>query len=65
MIKPDVDAAIRQSMTERRFFENLKRASYAVKIGNRGPRRIKVYPMSNTNFSTLRTRFCNKKQEIK
>ena len=32
-IKADVDAAIRQSMTERQFFENLRKMGYQFKIG--------------------------------
>jgi hypothetical protein len=33
MIKSDVDAAIRQSMTERQFWDNLKKMGYHVKFG--------------------------------
>ena len=33
MIKTDVDAAIRQSMTERQFWDNIKKMGYHVKFG--------------------------------
>ena len=32
-VKADVDAAIRQSMTERQFFDNLKKQGYRIKVG--------------------------------
>jgi len=32
-VKADVDAAIRQSMTERQFFENLRKMGYHIKFG--------------------------------
>jgi hypothetical protein len=34
MVKSDVDAAIRQSMTERQFFDNLRKMGYEIKVGN-------------------------------
>jgi hypothetical protein len=37
LVKDDVDAAVRASVTERQFFENLKKRGYEIKIGNRGP----------------------------
>jgi len=33
LVQSDVDTAIRQSMTERQFFENLQKAGYTIKIG--------------------------------
>lgn len=33
LIRADVDEAIRQSMTERQFFDNLRKKGYEVKIG--------------------------------
>jgi len=33
IVKSDVDAAIRQSMTERQFFENLRKMGYHIKYG--------------------------------
>jgi len=33
LVRDDVDKAIRQSITERQFFENLREAGYAIKIG--------------------------------
>ena len=33
MVKSDIDTVIRQSMTERQFFDNLRKMGYAVKMG--------------------------------
>jgi hypothetical protein len=49
LVKSDVDAAIRQSMTERQFFENLKKAGYDVKIG----KDISVRPPGKERFVRL------------
>jgi hypothetical protein len=49
MVKSDVDAAIRQSMTERQFWDNLKRAGYDIKIG----KDISVRPPGKERFVRL------------
>jgi hypothetical protein len=53
LVKTDVDAAVRQSMTERQFFENLKRAGYDIKIG----KDISVRPPGKERFVRLRRNF--------
>ncbi|MDR2446736.1 MAG: relaxase/mobilization nuclease domain-containing protein, partial [Treponema sp.] len=53
MVKSDVDAAIRQSMTERQFFGNLKRAGYGIKIG----KDISVRPPGKERFVRLARNF--------
>jgi hypothetical protein len=52
-VKSDVDAAIRQSMTERQFFENLKKAGYEIKIG----KDVSVRPPGKARFVRLRRNF--------
>jgi cytochrome c1 len=49
LVKSDVDAAIRRSVTERQFFENLKRAGYEIKIG----KDISVRPPGKERFVRL------------
>jgi hypothetical protein len=53
LVKTDVDAAIRGSMTERQFFDNLKRAGYWVKIG----KDISVRPPGKERFVRLARNF--------
>ena len=53
IVKSDVDAAIRQSMTERRFWDNLKKAGCEVKIG----KDISVRPPGKERFVRLRHNF--------
>jgi hypothetical protein len=53
LVKSDVDAAIRRSMTERQFFENLKKAGYDVKIG----KDISVRPPGKERFVRLARNF--------
>ena len=49
MVKSDVDAAIRQSMTERQFFDNLHKMGYAIKVG----KDISVRPPGKERFVRL------------
>jgi hypothetical protein len=53
LVKADIDAAIRQAMTERQFWDNLKKAGYAVKIG----KDISVRPPGKERFVRLRRNF--------
>jgi len=53
LVQSDVDTAIRQSMTERQFFENLKKAGYAIKIG----KDITVRPPGKERGLKLRRNF--------
>ena len=52
-VKSDIDAAIRQSMTERQFWDNLRKAGYAVKTG----KDISVRPPGKERFVRLRRNF--------
>lgn len=49
MIKSDIDEAIRQSMTERQFFDNLKLKGYEIKVG----KDISVRPPQKERFVRL------------
>lgn len=49
IVRSDVDAVIRQSMTERQFFENLHRKGYEVKVG----KDISVRPPGKERFVRL------------
>lgn len=53
LVRSDVDEAIRQSMTERQFFENLHRKGYAVKVG----KDISVLPPGKERFVRLARNF--------
>ncbi|MEG0892728.1 MAG: relaxase/mobilization nuclease domain-containing protein [Oscillospiraceae bacterium] len=53
LIKADIDAAIRQSMTERQFFDALKRQGYEIKIG----KDISVRPPKKERFMRLMRNF--------
>jgi hypothetical protein len=53
IVKSDVDAAIRQSMTERQFFDNLRKAGYQIKIG----KDISVRPPGKERFVRLQRNF--------
>lgn len=53
LVRSDVDEAIRQSMTERQFFENLHRKEYAVKVG----KDISVRPPGKERFVRLARNF--------
>lgn len=53
MVKSDVDAAIRQSMTERQFWDNLRKLGYEIKIG----KDISVRPPGKERFVRLRRNF--------
>jgi hypothetical protein len=52
-VKADVDAAIRQSMTERQFWDNLHKQGYEIKIG----KDISVRPPGKERFVRLRRNF--------
>lgn len=53
IVRSDVDAVIRQSMTERQFFENLHRKGYEVKVG----KDISVRPPGKEHFVRLARNF--------
>jgi hypothetical protein len=53
LVKSDIDAAIRQSMTERQFWVNLKKAGYDIKIG----KDISVRPPGKERFVRLARNF--------
>ena len=53
LIRADIDEAIRQSMTERQFFDNLRKKGYAVKIG----KDISVRPPGKERFVRLMRNF--------
>ena len=53
IVRSDVDEAIRQSMTERQFFENLHRKGYEVKVG----KDISVRPPGKERFVRLARNF--------
>ena len=53
LIRADIDEAIRQSMTERQFFDHLRRKDYAVKIG----KDISVRPPGKERFVRLMRNF--------
>lgn len=53
IVRSDVDAVIRQSMTERQFFENLHRKGYEVKVG----KDISVRPPGKERFARLARNF--------
>lgn len=53
LVRSDVDEVIRQSMTERQFFENLHRKGYAVKVG----KDISVQPPGKERFVRLARNF--------
>ena len=53
IIKSDTDAAIRQSMTERQFFDNLRKMGYAIKVG----KDISVRPPGKERFVRLQRNF--------
>ena len=53
LIRADMDEAIRQSMTERQFFDNLRKKGYAVKVG----KDISVRPPGKERFVRLMRNF--------
>lgn len=53
MVRSDVDEAIRQSMTERQFFEALRRKGYEIKVG----KDISVRPQGKERFVRLTRNF--------
>ena len=53
MVKLDVDTAIRQSITERQFWDNLRKMGYTVKIG----KDISVRPPGKERFVRLHRNF--------
>lgn len=53
IVRADVDEAIRQSMTERQFFDNLRRKGYEIKIG----KDISVQPPGKERFVRLMRNF--------
>ena len=53
IVRSDIDAVIRQSMTERQFFENLHRKGYEVKVG----KDISVRPPGKPRFVRLARNF--------
>ena len=53
LIRADIDEAIRQSMTERQFFDHLREKGYAVKIG----KDISVRPPGKERFVRLMRNF--------
>lgn len=53
IVRADVDEAIRQSMTERQFFENLRKKGYEIKIG----KDISVRPPGKERFVRLMRNF--------
>jgi hypothetical protein len=53
MVKSDVDTAIRQSMTERQFFDNLRKMGYEIKTG----KDISVRPPGKERFVRLTCNF--------
>lgn len=53
IVRVDVDEAIRQSMTERQFFENLRKKGYEVKVG----KDISVRPPKKERFVRLTRNF--------
>ena len=53
LIRADIDDAIRQSMTERQFFDNLRKKGYEVKIG----KDISVRPPGKERFVRLMRNF--------
>ena len=53
IVRSDVDEALRQSMTERQFFENLHRKGYEVKVG----KDISVRPPGKPRFVRLARNF--------
>ena len=53
LIRADVDEAIRQTMTERQFFDHLRKKGYAVKIG----KDISVRPPGKERFVRLMRNF--------
>ena len=53
LIRSDIDAVIRQSMTERQFFENLHKKGYEVKVG----KDISVRPPGKDRFVRLARNF--------
>ena len=53
MVKSDVDTAVRRSMTERQFFDNLHKMGYEIKIG----KDISVKPPGKERFVRLTRNF--------
>lgn len=53
MIRAEIDEAIRQSMTERQFFENLRKRGYEIKVGAD----ISVRPPGKPRFVRLKRNF--------
>ena len=53
MIRTEIDEAIRQSMTERQFFENLRKRGYEIKVGTD----ISVRPPGKPRFVRLKRNF--------
>ena len=53
IVRADVDEAIRQAMTERQFFENLRKKGYEIKIG----KDISVCPPKKERFVRLARNF--------
>ena len=53
LVRADVDAAVRESMTEKQFFQNLRRKGYEIK----GGKDISVRPPGKERFVRLRRNF--------
>lgn len=53
IVRADVDEAIRQSMTERQFFENLRKKGYEIKVG----KDISVRPSGKERYVRLMRNF--------
>lgn len=53
LIRADIDEAIRQSMTERQFFDNLRKKGYEIKVG----KDISVKPPGKERFVRLMRNF--------
>ena len=53
IVRTDVDEAIRQSMTESQFFDNLRKKGYAIKVG----KDISVRPPAKERFVRLQRNF--------
>ena len=53
LVRADVDEAIRQSMTERQFFDNLRKKGYEIKVG----KDISVRPPGKERFVRLMRNF--------
>ncbi|MDR1616001.1 MAG: relaxase/mobilization nuclease domain-containing protein [Syntrophomonadaceae bacterium] len=53
LVKSDIDTAVRQSMTERQFWDNLRKMGYEIKLG----KDISVRPPGKERFVRLRRNF--------